>query len=650
MKKNSLVKRVIIGLLLIGMVLQSEKPVSADTNKLQSTTQGVYDDCNEKSPVITLNQENVKKFMDEYFQTNMEKWNVPGAAVAVVNNGEELYRSGYGVSDIETKKMVDPDSTTFPAASVSKLFTATAIMQLYQAGKLDLNENVQKYLEDISIKNPYEEAITCQNLLTHSSGLDEESELAGSTLDKDAIKSPKQYFEQHIPTVILQPNTVCRYSNMGYNLLGYLVEKVSGETYEDYVKNHILVPLDMEHSSVRIESNSMASGYEYSDGNYRKAPFAYQYTSGSSGVISTVSDMENFMIMHLNGGMFGNTSVITSNTEAFMQKKQFANNEVFEGMGEGFIRDNWNGVQILKHEGALPGYTTTLFLIPGQNFGIYVATNSLSGMVFDFEEAFMQHFFGSVNKVYKENNNFYDADRYVGTYRSYDGISMNNISKILASIDNTAEFKVKKAANGNLTLTYYDESKEKVNTNLIYQSEGIFLREDGKGFITFRENKNGNSIYAFNNISHQTYMKIGELATSGSVCLELLFLSFILIGSSILTLIHLIRRKQKDNKKFWFINCFISMLYFLGFVGVFLLECYMILNYDYRFVSILYILMTALLAAFILNVFGLFVFCYGIIKKKFDRQTIFELTMIQIAQFLFVIILGYCNMIGYHIF
>lgn len=658
MQKFKIVKKFILALLLMCAVMQSDIPAFAGISKPQSLPQGLQepqgtstnDSCNEKSPVVPLNQQNVKHFIDEYFQINMKKWKVPGVAVAVVENDKELYKAGYGVSDLVTYNPVNPDTTTFPAASISKLFTATAIMQLYQDGKLNLKEDIRTYADDITIKNPFHEAITCQNLLSHSSGLDEASELDGGTLDRNSIKSQRAYFKKHVPSVILQPNTVCRYSNMGYNLLGYIVEKVSGEAYESYVANHILEPLNMKHSSIRIENASMASGYEYSEGKYQKAAFAYQYTSGSSGVIATVTDMENFMRMHLNNGRYENKCILNSDIEALMQKKQFANHEVFDGMGEGFIRDSRNGVQIIKHEGALPGYTATLLLIPSQNFGIYVATNSLGGMVFDFEEAFLNHFFGTGSTVNNTENTTNVVDQYVGTYRSYDGVSTNNISKIFATLDNTSELKVQKTAAGNLAVTYYNQSKEKVHTNLICQSEGIFIREDGKGYITFREKKNGKITYAFNNISHQTYIKVGALRTTTAFYFELPAFALILLVISIIILIKVARHKQKNNKSLWLINGLINLVYPLGFIGVLILEVYMILNYDYRFIWMIYILLSALLLAMLLNIYGLFMFGYGMIKRKLDKGTTLKLAILQIIQILFVMTMWYLNMIGYHVF
>ena len=288
-----------------------------------------------------------------------KKYSVPGAAVVVVKDGKELVNASYGYKDLETKEPVTKD-TTFPACSVSKLFTATAIMQLYEQGKIDLTEDISAYVPQIKIKNSFDEKITCQQLLTHSGGLDEQSELNGSTLDRSKMKSQQAYFDSHIPTVIHEPGTVSCYSNMGYNILGDIVEEVSGQSYEAYVQQHILTPLQMKQSSVRVEDDNMAQGYVGEQGAYEAQPFAYQYTSGSSGIIATSQDMEHFMRMHLTHGSYQGISVLGEATEKSMQKKQFANNDVFDGMGYGWIRTSYGGINVIKHEGALPGYATTM--------------------------------------------------------------------------------------------------------------------------------------------------------------------------------------------------------------------------------------------------------------------------------------------------
>lgn len=649
MKINKLVKNGIAVTGIFCILLQSGQPVFAETG-IQQTT-GIAADTEKGNPEIKLNKENVKSFVDDYFNKNIAVWHVPGAAVSVVKDGKELYKAGYGVSDVENGTPVDPDVTTFPAASVSKLFTATAIMQLSQSRQLNLNEDIQKYADDIRVINHYKEKITCQNLLTHTSGLDEESELDGSVCNLKEIQSQKYYFQKHIPTVVTRPGTICQYSNMGYNLLGYVVEKVSGETYENYVSNHILKPLQMNQTSIRIGNVNMAGGYEYDKGQYQKVPFAYQYTSGSSGVIAPVTDMERFMIMHLNQGSCGNVSVLKPETEAYMQQKQFSNSAVLDGMGEGFIRENWNGAAILKHEGALPGYATTLLLIPGENFGIYVATNSLGGMVFDFEEAFLKHFYGAVCIKGNAQTSDFDQNRYCGTYRSYDGVSTSNISRIFAVLDATAELKVKKGTGKELVVTYYEQSKEKIETKLLYQGEDTFLREDGKGYITFRENEKGEVIYAFNHISHQSYGKISWMETTDVMGGLFTLLILLLLVSAIVMLIK--RRTEKDSicRKCRAVNGLINLSYVISFTGIFMLETYMILQYDYRFTGMIYFFLTVLLITIGMNVTELFILGYhNKNRKAIKLQKIVKYGLVPVIQLCFVVMLYYFNMIGYHVF
>ena len=534
----------------------------------------------EKKTEIT--EESMQEFLDSYFSENMEKYHVPGVAVSVVKDDVELLHAAYGVSDKENNVAVDAKETLFPACSVSKLFTATAIMQLKEQGKLDLNQDVTAYANDIKIENPYKREITCRDLLTHTSGLDEQSELFGSTLYPEELASQKTYFKTHVPTVIREPGTTSCYSNMGYNLLGYIVEKQSNQTYEDYVTEHLLKPLQMHTASVRIPSGEMASGYAYDGKDYEKQPFAYQYTSGSSGVIASVIDMENFMRMQLNAGMLGDTRILMDETVAEMQKRQFANQEVFEGMGYGFVRDRVNGVLVLKHEGALPGYATTMLLLPDEQMGIYVATNSLSGICFEFEEAFFDYFYEKqevLDKQSKESKQ--DEDFYVGTYRSYDGIAKTNLMRIGILLE-TSDLKISKNENGQLKLEGYNQKKEKAETLLLPYEEDVFLREDGKGYVAFARDKDGQKVtYAYTNVSHASFERIGGLEQKGVLMMGF-FLSLLMTGvASIFWLIQIKKEKVFCNKVTSAATGIGAILSSVGSICGILVAMSMILSYDY---------------------------------------------------------------------
>ena len=165
-----------------------------------------------------------------------------------------------------------------------------------------------------------------------------------------------------------------------YNILGYIVERVSGMSYEDYVTENILKPLNMNNTSVRVYDKNTSKGYMYEQNSYSEFPLLYQYTSGSSGIITTAEDMKNFIIANLNNGSLDGKSILKPETIDMMHKKQFSNSENMPGMALGFERSNRNGQEIIKHEGALPGYTSTTFLMPKENLGICILTNSLSAV------------------------------------------------------------------------------------------------------------------------------------------------------------------------------------------------------------------------------------------------------------------------------
>lgn len=597
------------------------------------------------------NDDDIKEFIDNYFKDKMEKYSVPGAGVVIVKNNREVLKKGYGYSNLEEKVKVNPDKTTFPACSVSKLFTAIAIMQLYEEGKIDLDRNINDYINPYKVINNYNENVTCRNLLTHSSGVDEASELNGNTRDANLIKSQEYYMESHTPIVVRKPNTVSRYSNEGYNLLGYIVEKVSGVSYEEYIKENILKPLNMNNSLVRLKNNNTAIGYNYSDNNYSKVPLAYQYTSGSSGIISTVSDMENFIIANLNNGKFKNSSILNEETSALMKDKQFSNDENLPGMGFGFIRSNRNGQEIIKHEGGLPGYTTTLFLIPKESLGIYVATNSLNPLPFNFEEEFLNYFYpqseNAFNTTIKNLNK--DYSKYEGTYRSYDGISKSNIMKIYALFE--PDMKIKDNKDGTLTLHEVTSAKEEITTTLVEKEDGVFLREDGRGNFAFKLDKDGNVIYAFNDISHNSFEKIKFFEER---VFNVLILA-ITIVTLIINIISIVRRKNKNIelpkiiKSFKLSNLIIQLFNVVGFFGNVILATIMLLNNNFNLAYSLYIFLSLLILSTLMVICNVILLIYLLVKKSGLRKEKIYYIVMTLINLAFVWFLYYFNFLGYNI-
>lgn len=606
-----------------------------------------------------INHENIEYFMDDFFKKNIEKYNLPGAAVVVVKDGEEILKKGYGYSNLDEKKVINPDETLFPAASVSKLFTATAIMQLVEQGKIDLNENVEKYIAPYKIENKFVGKVTCRNLLTHTSGVDEASEINGNTRDKNNIKSQEYYFDNHKIIVTREPDTVSRYSNQGYNILGYIIEKVSGMSYEQYINDNILYPLKMNNSLVRLDNDNLAKGYEMSEKSYTLVPLAYQYTSGSSGILATVKDMENFMLAHLNNGEFQGNRIMNVETSKLMQSKQFANDNIFSGMGYGFIRSNRNGQEIIKHEGALPGYTTTMFLIPKQNLGIYVATNSLNPVPFNIEEEFLDKFYTENSNEYKDTipKNYKNYSKYSGIYRNYDGISKSNIMKIGYLFDPTMDMEIVDNKDGTLSLKEYTNAKERNVTKLVETDDGVFAREDGKGKFAFRLNKKGQVIYAFNDVSHNAYEKI-NLYQGRELNIVLLAFStvifLIVISRSLFRCVKRLIKRQKNEdfkeiKRLNICNCIISVLSIIGFYGSVILAVSMILMNDSSFISLVYILLSCIVLATILSIMFI-IYTIGILAKCNVKVKVKLFYLIlSIANLVFGLEMYHFNFLGFKI-
>src|SRR5829696_2450309 len=188
----------------------------------------------------------MEAFLDEELGREMEKYHIAGAAVSVVKDGELFFAKGYGYADLENKIPVDPEQTIFRIGSVGKLFTWTAVMQLVEQGKLDLDRDVNDYL-DYKIPEAFGKPITLKHILTHTAGFDEQ--VKDIFMTSGAGPDLGQYMKTHIPARVYPPGTVTSYSNYATSLAGYVVERVSGRPFGDYVAENIFRPLGMTRST-----------------------------------------------------------------------------------------------------------------------------------------------------------------------------------------------------------------------------------------------------------------------------------------------------------------------------------------------------------------------------------------------------------------
>ena len=315
----------------------------------------------------------VEAFSDGIMPMGLAQGDIAGAVVVVVKDGQVVLAKGYGVSDAKTRAPVDPSRTLFRPGSISKLFVWTAVMQLAGAGKIDLDRNVDTYL-DFKLPEPFGKPVTMRNLMTHTAGFEESLRplLLG---DPKTVMPLDRVVKDAIPEQIFAPGRVPAYSNYGATLAAYIVQRVSGERFEDYVQRHIFGPLGMAHASFEqplpsVLAPDMSKGYQLASG--RAVPFEMINFGPAGGLSASGGDMARFMIAHLeNGG-----AILPPAVAAKMHGVAARAFSALIPMGYGFWHDDMNGHTIVSHGGDTGAFHSELELILDTHTGIFLSMNS----------------------------------------------------------------------------------------------------------------------------------------------------------------------------------------------------------------------------------------------------------------------------------
>jgi CubicO group peptidase (beta-lactamase class C family) len=320
----------------------------------------------------------LEAFLDGLMPAQLEREDIAGAVVAVVKDGQVLFAKGYGYSDMAKRTPVTPDATLFRIASISKLFVWTSVMQLVEQGKLDLNRDINDYL-DFKIPPAYGKPITLRNLLTHTPGF-EETFKDSSVADAEHLFPIGDYLKHHIPERIFPPAVVPAYSNYGAVLAGYIVQRVSGKPFEQYAADNIFLPLGMKRTTFvqplpEEMKPLMSNGYDRASSPAKPFEFIQDFPAGS--VSTSARDMCNFMIAHLQNGQFGSVQILRPETAMLMHSRLFGADDRLNGMAHGFYEETANGHRIIGHAGDLEAFHSDLHLILDSNVGFFVSYNSM---------------------------------------------------------------------------------------------------------------------------------------------------------------------------------------------------------------------------------------------------------------------------------
>jgi CubicO group peptidase (beta-lactamase class C family) len=325
----------------------------------------------------SLERADLEPWLDGFVPYAIERGDIAGAVVAVVKNGEVIFAKGYGLADVEKHKPVDAERTMFRPGSVSKLFTWTAVMQLVEQGKLNLDRDVNEYL-DFKIPPRSDGPITLRDIMTHTPGFEEQ-------IKSLIVDDPKQlvplkvYAEQKTPVRIFKAGSTPAYSNYATALAGYIVERVSGQPFDDYIETHLFKPLEMSHATFRqplpaaLEAD-MSKGYAL--GSQPPKPYEIVIAAPAGSLAASGVDMAHFMIAHLEGGEYHGARVLGPETLKIMHETPTDMIPPLNRMMLGFYEQNYNGHRIISHGGDTVYMHSYLHLLLDDHVGLFVSVNS----------------------------------------------------------------------------------------------------------------------------------------------------------------------------------------------------------------------------------------------------------------------------------
>ncbi len=424
----------------------------------------------------------LQSFLDGVIETFMDEKNIAGAVVSVVHEGEIFLEKGYGYADVEEGIEVDPSSTMFRIASISKLFTWLSVMQLAEEGSVDLDRDVNEYL-DFSIPETYEQPVTLRSLMSHTPGFEERlyrlfAREPGDMLPMDEI------LPEQLPKRVRPPLRYASYSNHGTGVAQYVVERITGVSFEEYAHDKIIGPLGMTGTTFRqplpdsLEGN-LSKGYASGGGKLNEMYFEYIPMKGVGGASSSARDMAKFMNFLLDSTCTGDYCLLDSASYSRMKEPVVIHSEGMNPARHGFSDMSRNDTEIIGHGGATFWFHSILAILPEHNTGIFVSFNSSggSGVSGKVLEKFAERYYPDPRPLFETVTlQQEELERFTGSYFS-NRRSHSDFFKIRA-LDGVTEITT---ADGKLRMVEPDGE----TTFWLPVDETTFRKEDSNERIAF---------------------------------------------------------------------------------------------------------------------------------------------------------------------
>jgi CubicO group peptidase (beta-lactamase class C family) len=430
----------------------------------------------------------LERFLDAIFTEQMEKQHIPGAVFVFVKDGRVFFSKGYGFANLERRQPVVPERTIFRIGSISKVFTANAIVQLADRGRLRLQTDVNRYLTKLKVAATYPEPVRAAHLLTHTAGFDE---IRPGTQGPNAESVlPLADFLRTRLVRIRPPGETIAYSTYGITLAGLLVEEVSGMPFESYLAKNIWQPLKMERTTITVPAalkDDLALGYDYENGTNQPQAYEWYHTTPASSINSTAMDMARFMIMHLQNGRLGNARIMSERAARDMHRQHATGHPKLPGFAYGFYEDDYQGLRIIEHGGNVAGFSSLMVLLPEHNAGFFMVNHHEDANLRDIVKwALLEHYYPpkhapSIPRPQPDFNA--RAPLFVGSYRW-------NIYCRTCRGRQALPLLLKVTSNPDGTLSIN-------NKRWIEVAPLFFVREDGGGKLAFRTDSSGKVTHLF---------------------------------------------------------------------------------------------------------------------------------------------------------
>jgi CubicO group peptidase (beta-lactamase class C family) len=337
------------------------------------------------APTTSSNDSDISSQLDREIERMLAQSDTPGLAIGVVKDQELIYARGFGVSNLKTGEEVTP-RTLFHLASITKPFVATSIVQLVEQDKLSLDDRIVEYLPYFELKDERYDTLTIHQFLTHSSGMPNVEDYRWDKPEYDEAALERYVRSLTEQELLFEPGERFTYSNMAFEVLGDLIAKVSGQSFADYVKEHILLPLGMSDSSIlirEVDPALLANGHVKGWLGRTRVTRHYAYNrrhGPSSCLYSNVVDMSRWAIANMNRGELEGGQILDASSYELLWTPAIEGARVADDNRPVHIGLSWfltdiAGYRIVTHGGTDTGYRTNLVMCPEAGFAVIVLSN-----------------------------------------------------------------------------------------------------------------------------------------------------------------------------------------------------------------------------------------------------------------------------------